>query len=94
MNFFLLINVKVSTIVGILTLMSRVNNQLYYMKQENSFDSDYFNIYVLLKFHTQLSIKKFYNLGPSTYIEKMMKTAVMSLRQVVLFFFVGFSLQQ
>ena len=51
-------------------------------------------IFSSIQFHTQLSIKKFYNLAPSTYIEKMMKTAVMSLRQVVLFFFVGFSLQQ
>ena len=66
MNFFLLINVKMPTIVGILTFMSRKNSILGLSESEKSWISWYFYTYYHLKFHAQLSWawKKFYNLGP------------------------------
>ena len=65
MKFFLLINVKMQTIVGILTFMSRKNSILSLSESEKSWISWYFFTYELLKFHAQLSWawKKFYNLG-------------------------------
>ena len=65
MKFFLLINVKMPTAVGILTFMSRKNGILSLSKPEKSWISWYFHTYEHLKFHAQLSWawKKFYNLG-------------------------------
>ena len=66
MKLFLLINVKMPTIVGILTFMSRKNSLLHLSEPEKSWISWYFYTYEHLKFHAQLSWvwKKFYNLGP------------------------------
>ena len=66
MKFFLLKNVKMPTIVGILTFMSRKNSILHLSEPDKSWISWYFYTYEHLKFHAQLSWaeKKFYNLGP------------------------------
>ena len=65
MEFFLLINVKMPTIVGILTFMSGKNSILGLSELKTSRISWYFYTYEHLKFHAQLSWarKKFYNLG-------------------------------
>ena len=65
MIFFLLINVKMPTIVGILTFMSKKNSILGLSEPEKSWITWYFYIYENSKFHTQLSWgwEKFYNLG-------------------------------
>ena len=55
LRFILLINVKMPTIVGILTFMSRINYLLFSTEPEFSTNFDYFNIYEQLKFHAQLS---------------------------------------
>ena len=62
LKFILLINVKMPTIVGILTFISRINYRLSWSKPEISI---YF-IYEQLKFHAQLSVleKSFITLGP------------------------------
>ena len=66
MKFFLLINVKMPTIVGILTFMHRKNSILGLSEPEKCWISWYFHTYEQLKFYAQLSWawKKFYNLGP------------------------------
>ena len=68
MKFFLLINVKMPTIFGILVWMSGKNSILGLAWK--SWISWYFYIYEHLKFHAQLSWawKKFYNLGPRLLI--------------------------
>ena len=70
MKFFLLINVKMPTIVGILTFMSRKNSILHLSEPDKSWISWYFYTYEQLKFHAQLSWaqKKFYNLRPWTIL--------------------------
>ena len=55
MKFILLINVKMPTIVGILTFISKINYWLCRFKPRNSIDSDFFDIYEEFKFHAQLS---------------------------------------
>ena len=55
LKFILLINVKMPTIVGILTFMSRINYWFLSFETEFSTIFDYFNIYEQLKFHAQLS---------------------------------------
>ena len=66
MKFFLLIDVKTSTIVGILTFISGENSILGLSELNISQISWYFYTYKHLKFHAQMSLaqKKFYNLGP------------------------------
>ena len=54
-KFILLINVKMPTIVGILTFISRINYQFLSFEPEFSTIFDYFSIYDQLKFHAQLS---------------------------------------
>ena len=65
MKFSLFINVKMPTIVGILTCMSGENNILSLTEPWKGRISWYFYTYEHLKFHAQLSWawKKFYNLG-------------------------------
>ena len=68
MKFFLLINVKLPTIVDILTFMSKKNSILGLCGSEKK-KAEFLNIfyiYELLKVYAQLSWawKKFYNLGP------------------------------
>ena len=66
-EIFLFINVKMPTIVGILTFMSGKNSIPDISETKKSHMSWYFYTYVHLKFHAQLSWvwKKFYNLGAS-----------------------------
>ena len=64
-NFILLINVKMPTIVGILTFISLINTTSERLKARNFFICRYFSFYEQLKFHAQLiwAWTKFYNLG-------------------------------
>ena len=65
LKFILLINVKMPTIVGILTFISRINYSLMEFVPVFSTDFGYFTIYEQFKFHAQsaeMSTKKFYNL--------------------------------
>ena len=64
-KFILLINVKMPTIVGILTFMSIINTTSERHKARNFFICRYFSFYEQLKFCAQSSWawKKFYNLG-------------------------------
>ena len=55
MKFFLLINVEMPTIVGILTFMSRKNSILGLCEPEKCLVSKYFYTYEHLKFYAQLS---------------------------------------
>ena len=66
MKFSPLINVKMPTIVGILTFMRGKNSILGISEPKNSRISWYLSTYEHLKFHAQLNWarKKFYNLGP------------------------------
>ena len=67
MKFFLLINTKMPTIVGILIFISRKNLMLSSALQEKSLNCWYLIFYKWNKFHSQLSWawKKFFNLrGP------------------------------
>ena len=64
MKLILLIN-----IVGILTLMSRIDNMLSCIEHETYFDFDYFSIYEQFRFHAQLSqaLKSFFITETSPY---------------------------
>ena len=55
MKSIMLINVKMPTIVGILTFISTINTTLYRLKARELFIFQYFSFYVQLKFHAQLS---------------------------------------
>ena len=56
MKFFMLINVKMPTVVGILTFMSRKNSILGLFEPEKKAEFvGFFYTYELLKFHMQLS---------------------------------------
>ena len=55
LKFILLINVKMPTIVGILTFISRINYRLWSSKPEISIYFGYFSIYEHFKFQAQLS---------------------------------------
>ena len=55
MKFFMLINIKMPTVVGILTFMSGKNSILCLSEPEKSQSSEYFYTYEHLKFHAQLS---------------------------------------
>ena len=65
-EIFLLINVKMPTVVGILTFMSGKNSILGFNEPKKSRISWYFYTFEHLKFDAQLSWawKKFYNLRP------------------------------
>ena len=54
-KFVLLINVKMPTIVGILTLISMINTTSERLKARNFFICRYFSVYEQLKFHAQLT---------------------------------------
>ena len=66
-KFILLINVKMPSIVGILTFISMINTTSERLKARNFFTFCYFSFYeyMKLKFHAQLSWQweRFYNLG-------------------------------
>ena len=55
MEFILLINVKMPTIVGILTFISMINATSERLKARNFFICRYFSFYEQLKFRAQLS---------------------------------------
>ena len=69
-KFILLINVKMPTIVGILTFISMINIASERLKARNFFICLYFSLYDRLKFRAQLrwAWKKFYNLETSLSI--------------------------
>ena len=54
-KFILLINVKMPTVVGILTFISINNTSFERLKGRNIFNFLYFSFYEQLKFHAQLS---------------------------------------
>ena len=54
-KFILLINVKMQTIVGILTFISTINTTCERLKARNFFICPYFSFYEQLKFRAQLS---------------------------------------
>ena len=54
-KFILLINVKMPTIVGILTFVSMINTTSERLKTRNFFICRYFSVYEQLKFCAQLS---------------------------------------
>ena len=62
-KFILLINVKMSTIVGILTFISRIKTSESF-RQRNIIIFQHFNFCEQWKLHSQLSMKKFYSLEP------------------------------
>ena len=68
MKFILLINVKMPTIVGILTFISRINTASESLKAREFSVFQHLSFYEQLKFYAQLSWawKKFYNLGAWT----------------------------
>ena len=51
----MLINVKMTTIVGIVTFISMINATSERLKARNFFICRYFSFYEQLKFHAQLS---------------------------------------
>ena len=55
LKFILLINVKMPTIVGILTFISRINYRLWQSYPEISTNFGYFSNFEQFKFHAQLS---------------------------------------
>ena len=55
LKFILLINVKMPTIVGILTFISRINYMLWSPKPEISIYFGYFSIHEQFKFQAQLN---------------------------------------
>ena len=55
MKFILLINVKMSTIVGVLIFISMINTTSARLKARNFFICRYFSFYEQLKFGAQLS---------------------------------------
>ena len=57
-KFILLINVKMSTIVGILTFISMINTTSERLKAINFFICWYSSFFEQLKFRAQLSMKK------------------------------------
>ena len=62
-KFILLINVKMPTIVGILTFIGMINTTSEKLKARNFFICRYFSFYEQLKFRAQMSMRFFYNLG-------------------------------
>ena len=54
MTFIVLINVKMPTIVGILTFISMINTTYESLKARKAFIFQHFSFYMLLKFHAQL----------------------------------------
>ena len=62
MKFIMLINVKMPTIVGILTLICMINTAYESLQVRKFFIFQHFSFYGQLKFHAQLSMKKIYNL--------------------------------
>ena len=64
MKFIMLINVKMPTIVGILTFISRINTTSESLKARKVFVFRHFKFYEQLKFHAQLSMIFFITMEP------------------------------
>ena len=64
MKFIMLINVKMPTLVGILTFISMINTSYESLKAINTYLFQHLSLYELVKFYAQLSWawKKLYNL--------------------------------
>ena len=62
-------NVKMSTVVGILTFISMINKKFESLKARKVFIFQHFSFYEQLQYRTQMSWtwKKFYNLGPRSF---------------------------
>ena len=86
-KFNLLINVKMPTIVGILTLISRINTAFENFKAFKIFIYKNY-VYEQLKFHTQLSWarKKYYILGARSTSETFSIKFTRGPRPVIVFF--------
>ena len=64
LKFIMLINVKIPTIIGILTFIGMINTTSESLKAITVLIFQYFSFYEQLKFHAQLvEHEKFYNLG-------------------------------
>ena len=78
MKFILLINVKMPTIVVILTLISMINTSSERLKARNFLSCRYFSFYINEQLKFVLSSvehrKKFYNLGTRAGIHRMLVT--------------------
>ena len=74
-KFILLINVKMPTIVGILTFISKINTTSERLKSRNFFICRYFSFYEQLKLRAQLSWawKEFYNLAAWSLLSMSVK---------------------
>ena len=70
-EIYLLINVKMPTIVGILILISLINTIFEILKARNFFICRYFSFYEQLKVSAQLSIKSFITSGPGLEVIKL-----------------------
>ena len=91
-QFILLINVKMSTIVCILTFISMINTTSERLKARNFFVCQNFSFYEQMKCHAKLSWawKKFYNLGVwprgyKTWVQSQTQNKVHWLAACVLF---------
>ena len=65
MKFILLINVKMPTVVAILTFISRKNTSYESLKARKTYLFQHFSFYEQLKL---CSVEKFYNLGPRAFL--------------------------
>ena len=63
LKLIMLINVKMTIIDSILTLISRIKYRLWYSKSEISIYFGYFSIYEHFKFHDQLDFLLFHSHG-------------------------------
>ena len=79
MKYILLINVKIPTIVVILTFISMINTTSERHKARNFLICRSFSVYEHLKFHAQLSIKKIFTSGPGENLICMIKICLFEL---------------
>ena len=88
----MLINVKMRTIVGILTFISMINTTSDRLKARHFFICWYFSFYEQLKFHAQLSWawKKLYNLRACVTFTKIFISAWLTYILLVSTYFYSF----
>ena len=72
-EIIMLINVKMTTIVGISTFNSKIDTTSESLKVRKVFSFQRFSFSGQLKFHAQLSMEKFYNLWTWTVSDKTNK---------------------
>ena len=81
MKFIMLINVKMPTIVDILTIMRMINTISESLKAKKIFIFQHFSFYEQLKFHAQLSrayIKSCITSEPGPSVSEYAQTHVLS----------------